>query len=257
MPKLPCLSGQSRQSQRYDLLPAEQRKGLAMANPNAKTSPTPTVTFVEMDSWDHRTIRGLKENEIGRYRTPYADMYFGTSAALIAAGLVEEHMLPGQPNRNKVSQSFPSQDGRKWGIGYLQIFKQNSRIFQLRKGISKDEERRRIAAAGRARQAKEDKQFREAVLESFHLHLGIVRMKLVNKQGYGYDDETLGEFERVAEQLEDVLRDGDIAHGLEDEDLADVEENAPACKADASLQSFLKSVTSDLSLVKNEKPEAL
>lgn len=72
-----------------------------------------------------------------------------------------------------------------------------------------------------------------------------------------FDDETLCDFERVAAELEDILHKGEIRSDDDDDEEAIVAASAPACRADIPLQNFLKSVTSDLSLVEHEKPEGV
>jgi len=113
-----------------------------MVKTNAAVPPTIGSIFVDIDSGDLRNlqkIQQLGENEIARERGMWCDYYYGTAIALIASGLIAEHMLPGQPNRNKVSVTFKSTDERKYGVDYLQIFKRNSHHFRVVKGITKEE----------------------------------------------------------------------------------------------------------------------
>lgn len=76
---------------------------------------------------------------------PRLDVYTGTAAALIKAGIVEEHMLPGQPGRNKTCVTFKGPPGLgRYGEGYVQIKRHGSK-FSVRKCVSAEETARRMA----------------------------------------------------------------------------------------------------------------
>jgi len=69
----------------------------------------------------------------------WADFFTGVAADLVAAGVVEEHMLPGQPGRNKTSVTL----GRRGDPDDIQIRRLSKKRFKVRKGIPAEERRRR------------------------------------------------------------------------------------------------------------------
>lgn len=96
------------------------------------------------------------------------DRYFGTADALIRAGIVEERMLPGQPDRNKVCVTLNGKRGQQaGGPGYIQIRRTGKNRFVVTKGLDQAERERRKAEqeakeeAGRA--AQDEKARRDAL----------------------------------------------------------------------------------------------
>lgn len=81
----------------------------------------------------------------------HSDCYTGTPIDLLAAGLVREDQLPGQPGNGTTMVSFHA-DGRRVGkghtqarneIGYLKIRKMGKRLLCVEKGVGEAEHRRR------------------------------------------------------------------------------------------------------------------
>lgn len=72
----------------------------------------------------------------------WCDRWAGTADQLVEAGVVEKHMLPGQPGRNKSSVTF-GKKGNGYGPDYVQIQRRGRYLFTVRKGISEEEEQLR------------------------------------------------------------------------------------------------------------------
>ncbi|WP_208507915.1 hypothetical protein [Variovorax paradoxus] len=82
------------------------------------------------------------------------DSYTGTPRDLLAAGLVREDQLPGQPGNGISMVSFHA-DGRRVGkghaqacreIGYLKVRKMGKRLLCVERGVGEAEYRRRSDA---------------------------------------------------------------------------------------------------------------
>ena len=83
----------------------------------------------------------------------------GTAEQLVAAGLVETHMLPGQPGRNKTMVTINGKKGRQsYGPDYLRICKASRYRFIVTKGRDPQEikRERRQQEATKAATARRD-----------------------------------------------------------------------------------------------------
>lgn len=113
-----------------------------------------------------------------------------------------------------------------------------------------------IEEENRQREVKARQEFKEKACELVGSALDLVRIHLREQDGYRFDEETLCDVERLASEIEDIVFDGEVQSDSDDEEITRAD-NSPAYKADMPLQKFLKSVTSNLSLVENEEPEGL
>lgn len=113
-----------------------------------------------------------------------------------------------------------------------------------------------IERENRRREAEERKKFKDTAIKNITCTLGIGRSVLWKDDGYRFDNETLADVESVMCELKKIVEKGRIVHPSDD-DLDAQPEPTAACKSDSTLQSFLKSATRDLSLVKNERPEGV
>lgn len=104
-----------------------------------------------------------------------SDTYIGTAAALIAAGIVEEHVLPGQPGRNKMSVTFQGEERGRCRPGWLQIKRVRSKKFEVIVGVSLEERERRKAAEDARR--KTEQQQLAAKTRQLRTPLGNSQMK--------------------------------------------------------------------------------
>jgi hypothetical protein len=182
-----------------------------MANANDIASPAVPAIIVEIDP-DGDIPPQLSDSVVAYKKLPWWDFYKGTAAALISAGIIEEHMLPGQPNRPKTSVRILGPIGKKRGLGHLYVIKSGARLYRVCKGICKQEEERRVE--------EENRRYAES------------RRQAASSQ----------------KSEEKPLSQAELAQQFKTK--ADA---VAACKADGALQSFLKCVTGDLSLVANEK----
>lgn len=90
--------------------------------------------------------------EVSKHFPDY-DVYEGAAADLIAAGIIEDNMLPGRPGRNKTSVTIKDDDSLgKYGPGYIQI-RMHKDYYQVRKGIGRAESARRRAEYQAAEEA--------------------------------------------------------------------------------------------------------
>jgi len=76
---------------------------------------------------------------------PSFNKWTGSAEQLISAGVIERHMLPGEPGRNKTCVTIGGGRNQhaKFDENYVQILKQGKNKFRVKKGISKDEKRQR------------------------------------------------------------------------------------------------------------------
>lgn len=81
-------------------------------------------------------------DEVRKTECYWGDYYQGTAEALVNAGLVEMHMLPGQPGRNKVSITF---DRRRDEVEGISKITKQGRIYTVFVRVSKEERDRREA----------------------------------------------------------------------------------------------------------------
>lgn len=187
--------------------------------------------------------------------------YTGTAKALLSVGLIEEHMLPGRPGRNKTSVTLPPSS---WGIGFIdriRVVKRTENIFVVYASIRREEANRRweirMAESEAERQKEQADKFKEKATQTLSFALRVARDQLITEDGYCFDDETLCAFEQAAEEFMDLLKNGEILLACQTTAMEPIPTKSHKPQSDLQLQRFLKNVTSDLSLVQNEKPEGL
>jgi hypothetical protein len=112
-----------------------------------------------------------------------------------------------------------------------------------------------IAEEKRQREIKARQDFKEKAFKGVRAGLSFAKSYLFEIDGYRFDDETLCDFERVAAELEDIVRNGEIRSESDGDEEIAANDSSSVRKSDIPLQNFLRSVTSDLSLVENERPE--
>jgi hypothetical protein len=77
----------------------------------------------------------------------WADFWTGTAEQLIAAGIVAQHMLPGEPGQNKTCVTYGTlnrKTNNRCG-DYMQILRKGKKKYRVTKAISVREEKRRSA----------------------------------------------------------------------------------------------------------------
>jgi predicted DNA binding CopG/RHH family protein len=248
-----------------------------MADANRKTSPIHGITFIERPLRAKGERWKLGDNEIAYEKLSDCDMYAGTAAALISAGIIEEHMLPGQPNRGKRTAIILTPDGKKQGREYIEITLKNSRLFEVKVGVSEQESARRQAArerlleadkaakklqAARQREALElselprsHEQYRNGCVKTLEAHLNIVRDTAIaaNKySGFYFDANALHAFDKAAKELVKTLVQGHTRFNPAIQERRIIEIKSQSSKADMPLQNFLMNVMAQ----KNQRPEA-
>lgn len=212
----------------YDLPPSSEYKVTTARRPRRKRIPDGVIYKMEY----------------------YHAVYFtGTAETLIAAGLVEEHMLPGQPGRNKTIQRFPPiDDNYKEG---MRIARMSNSTFQVGFPFSIREQEQSHAAALAEREAElraaESKANAVNARKGLSMALNIARRYL---DGYCCDESTLAEFECLAEEMEDLLREDKPQNTVPADRIA-------AAKGNPQLQAFLQAAVRNLSLVEGKRQEGV
>lgn len=247
-----------------------------MADANRKTSSAHGITFVEKSPRAKGERWKLGDDEIAYAELPDCDTYAGTAAALIRAGIVEEHMLPGQPNRGKNAAIIVAPDGKKHGPGYIEIYRKNARLFEVKVGISDEENARRQQARDRLLKAEQaakklhaaqqrealelselprsHAQYRSSCVKTLQAHINIVRDTAIaanRYSGFHFDVDALRAFDKAAEELVNTLVHGGTLFKAAVQERRIIEIKAQSSKANMPLQNFLLSVTAR----KNEPPE--
>ena len=187
--------------------------------------------------------------------------YTGTVKGLLRVGLIEEHMLPGRPGRNKTSVTLsPS----SWGMGFIdriRIEKRTENIYAVYAPVRKEEAERRWKTRMAENEAEIQKEqadkFKANAISSLRTALRWARGQLITEDGYRFDDETLCDFEQVADELMNALKDGQILKSYQAVVTAPLATKSSHPQSDLQLQRFLRSVTSDSSLVQDEKREGV
>lgn len=237
----------------------------------------PTITeFPYSERWNHsRVFRKLQENQIALFKMPYHDEYTGAPHVLIAAGIIAADMLPGQPGRGK-TRSRIGEGTPDW----MRIRLKNGRHIIVTKGITKEESDRRHAEQNPARDNERESsapgfadhilseydrrrmeeartrspaEFKEKYMSTLRGALRMVRHVIDNDGFDTIDHETICDFEKCAEEMTDILKGAEILKAIDRPVIPDSEASECEMKSDVSLQRFIKSVSSDLSLVDNEK----
>lgn len=170
-------------------------------------------------------VPGVRQEKKCRY-----DRYFGTADALIQAGIVEEHMLPGQPGRNKVCVTLNGKRGQQaGGPGYIQIQRTGKNRFVVTKGLDQAEQERRTAERDAKeeaeRAAREEKARRDALplydapqeaaqvwARFFWSLYGWVQFREQTRDGkqLGFSDKTLKQITAAARDLYWLIRNAPV-----------------------------------------------
>jgi hypothetical protein len=117
-----------------------------------------------------------------------------------------------------------------------------------------EEEMQRIA---RQREAQPREEFKGRAARSLQTALDFAREAFVNKT-YSLDDESLCDFEKLTDDLMDIVMGAEVVRADEPEvSVMPAEVSAPTRALDPALQSFLRKVMNGESLVKNENPEGV
>jgi hypothetical protein len=210
----------------------------------------------------------LRDDEIAYQKLLNCDSFAGTATALIGAGIVEEHMLPGQPNRGRNIVVIEGSGGVRWAAGYTEITRIDACRFEVRVGIAGEEsERRRHAhertlqadraakqlAAAQQREALElselprsHQQYRESCVKTLRAHLNIVRDTAIaaNKfSGFCFDADALRAFDQAATELLKTLYRGSTLFDPAAQDRRIVDIKSQSSKLNMPLQNFLQNVT--------------
>lgn len=202
----------------------------------------------------------LRDDEVAYERLPEFDRYIGTATALISAGIIEEHMLPGQPNRGKAAVTVAGPDG------FIVITRESDRLFAVRLSISVEEIARR---AEHEKQLKADKaaqelqtalaheakelsalprsreHYRDDCVKTLKAHLKIVRDTAIvaNKySGFHFDSRAVRAFDDAAMQLIKTVLHGEIVFDVATQERRLVEIRSPGSKANLPLQNFLQNI---------------
>ncbi len=203
----------------------------------------------------------LRDDEVAYEKLPEFDRYLGTAIALISAGIIEEHMLPGQPNRGKASVTVAGPDG------FIVITRENDRLFAVQVSISAEEIARRAESerqlkankatqelqAALEREAKElsalprsRERYREDCVKTLKAHLKIVRDTAIvaNKySGFHFDSRAVRAFDDAAMQLLKTVLYGEIVFDVTVQERRIVEIRSPGSKVNLPLQNFLQNIT--------------
>jgi hypothetical protein len=210
----------------------------------------------------------IRDDEIVYEKLADCDSYTGTATALISAAIIEEHMLPGQPNRGKKISVIDAPDGQKWAAGYIEITRKDRRLFEVRVGISRKENDRSQQAQHRLLQAEQaakkleaaqqrealelselprtHQQYRENCMKTLRAHLNIVRDTAIaaNKfSGFHFDSDALRAFDKAAIELLKTLYRGGTVFDPAVQERRIVEIRSQSSKVNMPLQNFLQSVT--------------
>lgn len=89
------------------------------------------------------------------------DVFVGSADDLISAGIIERHMLPGQPGRNRTSVTINGDNGGWYRLvnrgnpGYIRIALRSKNTLRVVKGISLKERKRRLLEEEKREQQRE------------------------------------------------------------------------------------------------------
>lgn len=215
------------------------------------------IAFVACPEYRHR--RKYNDHEIIKEESWHGTRYTGTAEALLRVCLIEEHMLPGRPGRNKTSVTLRSASWSAGLIDRVRIQKRTEKIYVVYVVFRKEEANRRWEICRKEMESerlkKRAEEVKKTALERLSFGLLLARNGLIS-EGYSFDDETLCDFEQLAEGLVDILENGEVIPTCQVA-AGSVAIGLPKPQPDAQLQRFLQKVTSDFSLVQNEKQEGL
>jgi hypothetical protein len=99
------------------------------------------------------------------------------------------------------------------------------------------------------------KDFKDRALSNFRYMLRVARVRFVEPGKYSLDDDSICEFERIADELESVIAGAEVQRVDIPEIESPTESSPTVRRADCALQRFLRDVSCDMSLVEDEKPE--
>ncbi|MDB5772185.1 MAG: hypothetical protein JWM42_2559 [Burkholderia sp.] len=210
----------------------------------------------------------IRDDEIAYEQLLNCDSYAGTATALIRAGIIEEHMLPGQPGRGKNIALIEGPDGKRWAVGYIEISRKSARLYDVKTGIPGAECVRRELAqqsllqadqsakqveAAQQRESMElselprsHDQYREACVKTLRAHLNIVRdtaLAANRFSGYQFDTAALREFDKAAIELLKTLYRGGTVYDPALQERRIVEIKSQSSRLNMPLQNFLQSLS--------------
>jgi hypothetical protein len=190
-------------------------------------------------------------------RTPWHDCYNGTKTALINAGLLEDGMFPGDPDRGKTMVTYkPDGTAARQGSSArkgLQVCRRGRSVYVVRVAVSAEETERRLAErkakSERERELKELRAlpqtqagFLRHGADVFWEFVTVARFTLMNEARFGFrvDDDTLEEFMDAAGNAYWAIRNGGAVGKsprvkLRNLQFAEAQRNGP-------LQTFLERV---------------
>jgi hypothetical protein len=223
------------------------------------------ITLIDKHSEGTNGI--LHDDQIACEKLPEWDVFEGPALALIRAGIVEEHMLPGQPNRGKDLVVIEGRDGEKWATGYIEIVRKGERWFQVKVAIDPEEGGRRRQAEHRRLQAEEaakklaaaqerealelaelprtHRQYRESCLKTLRAHLNIVRDTAVAPNrfsGFCFNETALRAFDKAATELLKTLEHGGTLFDPAAQERRVIEIRSQSSRVNMPLQDFLQKV---------------
>jgi hypothetical protein len=237
-----------------------------MADANRTRLSVNGISFIEKSPVEKDGT--IRDDEIAYEKLVDFDCFTGTGTALISAGIIEEHMLPGQPDRGEKTSVIDGGDSEKWAAGYIEITRKDGRLFEVKAGVSRMENDRRQQAQRRLLQAEQaakkleaaqqrealelselprtHQQYRENCVKTLRAHLNIVRDTAIaaNKfSGFHFDSDALRAFDKAAIELLKTLYRGGTVFDPATQERRIVDIRSQSSKVNMPLQNFLQSVT--------------
>lgn len=228
--------------------------------------PSPNYTVEEIVNTSRPMGKRYRDGVL--YRADYCSCigFIGTASTLIAAGVVEDHMFPGQPGRNKVSQRFPPLNASyKKGLLITQISRRafevsvpfaHTEFLQRRDAWNEKQLATRWEPTSTATPRKKETKTRDKARSLTHFSLKMIRNALLDEDdNLLFDESTICQFEQLAAEMESLLEDDEPA--ANDVTTSNPDSRVTAARNDQQLQSFLRAAAHDSSLIDSEKPEGL
>lgn len=235
----------------------DQQQELPVWRTNYIYIPPPSAKYTIEQRTYRKGGKRLKDGVL--YKAEYYNGIYwaGTAETLMAAGLVKEHMLPGQPGRRKTVQSFPPMH-HTYDKG-MRIYRRSSRLFEVFMPFPIEYRERREVERAREHEVNRQEDQRIAKLESARKGVAtlliVARGHLLDDGDFLFDESTVCQFEQLAAEMESLL-EGDEPAG-NDATTPNPDSRVTAARNDQQLQSFLRAAAHDSSLIDSEKPEGL
>lgn len=206
-----------------------------------------------------------KHTGIARKEMSYCDVFTGSAEALIAAGLVDQHQLPGEPGRGKMMASYlpdgaPAKKGdgkSRFMPGYTKI-ERNGKTFKVYVTVDEAEHSRRLerfrdehhkraeferAQAKAQKHADELPKSHEAYREQQARYLGwlegAAEAVLSTSGGYSFDADTADNVRVLVGAIRQAIAEGRTQFRQADLDAQIAEIRAKARSADPDFARFL------------------